>query len=196
MKDDWAAGKWTTAPVGVEATSDGLRVEAASGSDFWRETFYGFVHDKGHALLAPLPPGRALEVSFDLGGLTELYDQAGLFVCAGPETWLKAGVEINDGVPHVAAVVTDATSDWSLSPVPDWGGTVTVRMSPVGNAAVIRARTETAPWRTIRVAPNIASDALSGGPMVCSPTRSGLIVTFRHWRDTAPDVDLHTDPPR
>ena len=33
---------------------------AAEGSDAWRPTAYGFVHDTEHALLAPLPVGAAI----------------------------------------------------------------------------------------------------------------------------------------
>ena len=172
----------------------GLRVEAVEGSDFWRQTLYGFVHDDGHALLAPFSAAQAIEVSFEISGLTELYDQAGLLVRAGADMWIKAGIEINDGVPHVGAVVTHGSSDWSLSPVPDWHGVVTIRLSGLGDAAVIRARTGTEPWRTIRVAPLFQDVPLEAGPMLCAPSRSGLVVTFRDWHQGPPDLDLHSDP--
>ena len=94
---------------------------------------------------------QAVEVSFDLNSFTELYDQAGLMLWHGEHQWIKAGVEVNDGVVHVGAVVTDQFSDWSLSPVPEWGGRiVTIRASYHQESVVIRARTDEHPWRTIQ----------------------------------------------
>jgi uncharacterized protein len=194
LTTDWTIGTWTAAPRAVRPDGNGLRVEAVEGSDFWRHTLYGFVHDNGHALLAPFSVNQAIEVAFEMSGLTDLYDQAGIFVRAGADQWIKAGIEVNDGVPHVGAVVTHGSSDWSLSPVPEWHGVVTIRLSGLGDAAVIRARTETESWRTIRVAPLFHDLPLQAGPMLCAPTRSGLVVTFREWRQAPRDLDLHTDP--
>lgn len=114
-------GKWTKEPVAARMDGDRFVVEAREGSDFWENTFYGFCHRDGHAMLAPWDGTEAIEVSFDLSSFTELYDQAGLMLWYGEDQWIKAGVEVNDGVAHVGAVVTDTYSDWSLSPVPEWG---------------------------------------------------------------------------
>ena len=192
---DWGAGAWTRPPRSVHRSDRGLCVEAEEGSDFWQRTLYDFRHDDGHALLAPISPISAVEVSFDLAELTERYDQAGLLIRSGPHHWIKAGVEVSDGTAHVGVVVTDGMSDWSMSPVPDWRGIATLRFSELHGAAVIRARTDAVGWRTIRVAPMIPSGQLQGGPMLCAPTRAGLRVTFRAWRETAPDVDLDAEPP-
>lgn len=194
----WDAGIWTRDPVAVTAAADGLVVEAAEGSDFWRTTHYGFVHDDGHALLAPWPADAAVEIAVDTSTLTGLYDQAGLFLHGGDELWIKAGLEVNDGVLHVGAVVTNRVSDWSLAPVPEWAGEiVTVRASRSGvegDAVTLRARAGDGPWRTIRVAP-FDADAATAGPMVCAPMRAGLEVRFTGWAFVEADVDLHEDPP-
>ena len=68
----------------------------ARDTDFWRRTAYGFIHDDGHFLGAPLGPAGALEVTFR-ADLEAQFDQAGLMLRAGPETWLKTGVELSDG---------------------------------------------------------------------------------------------------
>src|SRR4051812_49501321 len=101
----WADGAWTTPPVAVAEDGADLLVTAAEGSDAWRHTAYGFVHDDAHALLAPLADPGAVEVSFDTGW-GEQFDQAGLVLRAGAETWVKAGVEVSDGVLQLGAVVT------------------------------------------------------------------------------------------
>ena len=114
----------------------------------------------------------------------------------GEQQWIKAGIELNDGVPHIGAVVTDTYSDWSLSPVPEWTGEViTLRASQMKDAVILRARTEIHPWRTIRVARFPSESGRQAGPYLCAPTRAGFRVTFTRWAATAPDADVHTDPP-
>jgi regulation of enolase protein 1 (concanavalin A-like superfamily) len=191
----WDAGTWTNGPVSSQVRGDSLVVEAVEGSDYWEKTVYGFEHRNGHALLTPWTAEAAVEVSFSLAGFDHLYDQAGIMLWQDDEHWIKAGVELNDGVPHLAVVVTDGFSDWSLSPVPDWvGHDVTVRASRLGDGVVIRARVDGESWRTIRVARFDPAAAAQAGPMLCSPTRAGLRVTFTRWVEAEPDADLHTDP--
>lgn len=192
----WHSGQWTTAPVSVTEEGLNLKVESREGSDYWEKTLYGFQRDSGHSLLAAWDQDEAMEVTFELDAFTELYDQAGLMLMNAPGQWIKAGIEINDGIPQLATVVTHEYSDWSLAPVPEWvGERVTIRASRLNDAVIIRARTGKHPWRTVRVAPFPARTESQAGPFVCSPTRSGLIVTFTRWVSTQPDSDIHVDPP-
>jgi len=195
---EWSAGRWTWEPVAARVEGDDLVVGAAEGSDYWRTTHYGFVHDDGHGLLAEWPTDAAFEVTFDASTLTALYDQAGILLFAGDDQWVKAGLEVSDGVLHLGAVVTNGVSDWSMAPVPEWAGQlVTIRASRggvAGDAVTLRARTEVSGWRTLRVAPFTAG-AASAGPMVCAPMRGDLEVRFTRWSLTPADVDLHEDPP-
>ena len=195
---EWSAGRWTREPVAARVEGDDLVVGAAEGSDYWRTTHYGFVHDDGHGLLAEWPTDAAFEVTFDASTLTALYDQAGILLFAGDDQWVKAGLEVSDGVLHLGAVVTNGVSDWSMAPVPEWAGQlVTIRASRggvAGDAVTLRARTEVSGWLTLRVAPFTAG-AASAGPMVCAPMRGDLEVRFTRWSLTPADVDLHEDPP-
>ena len=187
----WDGGVWLNPPEDVVREGDDLLVTAVHGSDLWRTTAYGFVHDSGHALLLPLPDGTAAEVCFvvDYG---EQFDQAGLLVRADAHSWIKAGVEVSDGELQVGAVVTRETSDWSLSPVPHWAGReVTMRASRSGDALTIRARVDTEPWQLVRVAPIAVDARLQVGPYCCAPTRSGLVVRFRAARLETADGLLH-----
>ena len=188
-----AAASWTTAPAAVEHVDGTLRVTAVEGSDAWRHTSYGFVHDDAHGLLAPFGARDALEVSFDVA-YGRQFDQAGLLLRAGAQEWVKAGVEVSDGVPQVGAVVTHGTSDWSVAPVPDWAGRrVTVRASRDGDAVTVRARVDDEPYRLVRVAHVDPALELRAGPYCCAPTRAGLTVVFTGWRRTAPDAALHDE---
>lgn len=192
----WDAGAWTNPPVSSLQEGQFLKVEASEGSDYWEKTLYGFERSSGHSLLAAWEGDSAIEVTFQLGSFTELYDQAGMMLYQGPGKWIKAGIELNDGIPQLAVVVTDGYSDWSLSPVPEWvGDNVTIRASRIHDAVIIRARTDNDGWRTVRVARFPYESGQQAGPFTCAPTRSGFQVTFTRWVSTELDLDIHTDPP-
>lgn len=111
--NDWSRGTWRNPPVDVVADGRTLQVTAAENSDAWRHTSYGFVHDSAHALLAPLPAEGAMAVSFLLD-YTEQFDQAGIYLHVSESEWIKAGVEVSDGIPQVGAVVTRGVSAASI----------------------------------------------------------------------------------
>ena len=190
---DWGRGTWRNPPVRAVADGNCLQVTAAGQSDAWRHTSYGFVHDSAHALLAPLGAEGAMEVSFILD-YPEQFDQAGIFLHVSESVWIKAGVEVSDGIPQVGAVVTHEVSDWSVAPVPEWiGQEITVRLSRAGDAVTIRARAGDEPFRLIRVAPLSTAASAEAGPFCASPTRDGLTVTFTRWVGTDADASLHPE---
>ncbi|MCM3780303.1 DUF1349 domain-containing protein [Microbacterium hydrocarbonoxydans] len=187
----WRQGTWTTAPAAIDSADNRLAVTAVEGSDAWRHTAYGFVHDTEHALLAPLGVGDAVEVSFR-APWTGQFDQAGVFVRADDEHWVKAGVEYADGHLGLGAVVTAVRSDWSVGHVDDWlDSEITVRVSRWADAVIVRARADDHPWRLVRVAPFDGEATASAGPFLAAPTRAGLTVTFTRWTRSAADESLH-----
>ncbi|GJM67826.1 hypothetical protein HMSSN036_00420 [Paenibacillus macerans] len=193
---NWETGRWMNAPLSVKQEGSCLKGCSGKRQGFWKKTLYGFEFEDGAALLTGWPADKAVEVSFLLTTFTELYDQAGIMLYHGPGQWIKAGVEINDGIPQLSAVVTDGYSDWSLTAVPEWAGEeVTIRASLMNDAVIIRARTERHAWRTIRVARFPYLSGNQAGPFTCSPTRDGLEVTFTGWAFAEQDQDLHKDPP-
>jgi regulation of enolase protein 1 (concanavalin A-like superfamily) len=106
--------------------------------------------------------------------------------------WVKAGLEYADGVLGAGAVVTNGISDWSVGAVPDWSDRrVTLRVSRLQDALVIRAGADGEPFRLLRVAPFPVDAPLTAGPFVCAPTRSGLVVRFHSWTTGPPDTGLH-----
>ncbi|NOJ60689.1 DUF1349 domain-containing protein [Arthrobacter sp. 260] len=190
---EWSEGRWTTEPENVRTSDEGLLVTAKEGSDAWRITSYGFIHDTEHALLRSITVGEAIEVAFR-ADFPEQFDQAGVFIKTDDTNWIKAGVECSDGELGVGAVVTRGESDWSLSPVPEWAGRiVTVRASLAPGAITIRARVDEEPWRLVRVAPRATDAILQAGPFCCAPTRPGLVVNFLSWRTTDADTALHAE---
>jgi regulation of enolase protein 1 (concanavalin A-like superfamily) len=187
----WDEGVWTHPPRTSAVDGADLVVEAAEGSDAWRHTSYGFVHDSEHALLTSLPDGSAMEVTF-VADLPEQFDQAGLYVARDERHWIKAGVEMADGSPQLGAVVTWPLSDWSVAPVSDWRQrAVTVRGSLNDGALTVRARADHDAWRLVRLIPVPSGTPLRAGPYVCAPTRVGLVVRFTSWVRDRADISLH-----
>ena len=186
----WSAGTWTREPISITEKNGTLVVEAAEGSDWWRTTSYGFIHDDGHALTIDFPKESAMEVSFILD-FTEQFDQAGIFIRADEANWIKGGLEFCDGYPQVGAVVTQNKSDWSSSRISEWmGKEVTVRASRSGDAVTIRAGIN-GDLQLVRVAPLDPARSWSAGPMTCAPSRAGLITTFTGWSIGESDQELH-----
>jgi regulation of enolase protein 1 (concanavalin A-like superfamily) len=187
----WTDGTWSTPPVASDEADGHLRVAAVEGSDAWRHTAYGFVHENAHALLAPLAVGEAMEVSFRAPWDGQ-FDQAGVFIEIDREHWMKAGVEFADEHLGLGAVVTDVRSDWSVGFVDDWrDAEITVRVSRWADALIVRARADAGEWRLVRVAPFDGDAVASAGPFLAAPTRAGLVVTFTRWQRSAADDALH-----
>lgn len=195
----WSTGSWLNDPLSHETDAEGnLVVVVGAKKDFWKKTMYGFEFEDAPALLAPWDTNTsAVEVSFKLDGFAALYDQAGFLLYSASGQWIKAGIELNDGVPCLSTVVTNEYSDWSVCPVPHFTGhTVTLRASVINDGIVIRARTDAHPWQTIRVARfPYPSGTASAGPYLCAPQADSLRVTFTRWATSAKDAELHADPP-
>ena len=186
----WSEGSWTRKPVSISQDGNSLNVEAAAESDWWRTTAYGFIHDDGHALVKDFPQDSAMEVSFILD-YKEQFDQCGIFITSDEENWIKAAVEFCDGYPQVGAVVTATMSDWSTGRVSEWmGKEVTVRVSRTGDAVTVRAGCE-GDMRLVRVAPLDPARSWKAGPLLCAPSRAGLVTTITSWSEGPADSDLH-----
>src|SRR4051794_649762 len=192
----WSSGRWLNPPFAAETAEDGLLVTASPGSDFWQRTSYGFERDSGHALLRPFVEGSAVEVSFVVS-YDQTFDQAGLLVRVDPTTWVKAGVEISDGVPQLGAVATRGLSDWSMAPVPEWGDRhVTVRASWADAALTLRARVDDEPWRMLRLTPFPPPGARAEAAPSCrAPEREVPPARSRAGRDGPPAAARHWRPP-
>ena len=189
----WSEMEWLNEPPVSRLDGDDLVVETGMNTDFWRQTAYGFTHDDGHFLGAPVEGDAAVTVSFR-GDFTAQFDQAGLMLRASPETWVKTGVELSDGELYASVVVTEPMSDWSVAPIPGSarGRALTFRASRKGDGLTVRFRIGEEPnWHLLRVAYLPPDARLLAGPMCCSPTRAGLSVRFEPVLVGPPDERLH-----
>jgi len=184
----WTTGmNWLNPPAETSEAGGVLRVLTGPQRDFWRRTFYGFVHDDGHALLAPTIGAFSAEVTFQ-GQYQAQYDQAGLMLRVDESNWIKAGVEFVNGEPWLAVVVTLGRSDWSQLRLPDGTRSVGLRITRAGDAVWVQYRT-TGDWAMARLAHLPVDLPAMVGPMCCSPSREGLEVRFRDFRLGPPVSD-------
>ena len=167
----------------------GLRVTPTDERDFWQRTFYTppLVKSDGHALLCKIPDGlkewRA-EIRFSLESAASQFDQAGIMVYVDPERWLKAGVEVVDGVPRMSCVVTNVFSDWSVQP---WHSVtdVAIRISHTRDSLAVEYGTDGDKWHFYRIAPSMIGQATAAVGMVCcSPKKAGMTAVFHSFSVT------------
>jgi uncharacterized protein len=129
--------QWLNEPVSWQRTGDVLRVSVDPGTDFWRTTGYGYVHDNGHIYGEPLPGD--LDVSVRVrGAFANQYDQAGIMLRADERTWLKTGLEFFEGRPRLSTVLTMGCSSWMVADLPPGTDEVTLRVSRRGDAVEVR----------------------------------------------------------
>jgi regulation of enolase protein 1 (concanavalin A-like superfamily) len=190
---DLEPGAWLNPPP--EWRSDGgvLRARTASDTDFWRETHYGFIHDNGHFFGFEAADAFTMQVKVT-ARFEALYDQAGLMLRRDEQTWIKAGIEHTDGLPHFSAVVTLGRSDWSMTTVPALGASFWMRLTLRDGAVRIQGSVDGRSWPMLRLAHFPPGPGLRVGPMLCTPTRAGLEVKFSELALGPPvTTDLH-DP--
>jgi uncharacterized protein len=129
--------QWLNEPASWQRTGDVLRVSVDPGTDFWRTTGYGYVHDNGHIYGEPLPGD--LDVSVRVrGAFANQYDQAGIMLRADENTWLKTGLEFFEGRPRLSTVLTMGYSSWMVADLPPGTDEVTLRVSRRGDAVEVR----------------------------------------------------------
>ena len=135
----------------------------------------------GHALL--LPAQSELTATLEFSGKYEtLYDQAGLMLRVDPLNWIKAGIELSDGVTNFSAVVTrEGLSDWFVCAVPLVQGPQRIRLVRKGGAVLVHFLNTAGVWQHLRLADFSAADARVG-PMACSPQRAGFRCRFSDFR--------------
>ncbi len=164
--------RWLNPPANWSGDGNALELRTDQKSDFWRETFFGFTRDSGHAFLRPVSGDFTASVVV-VGHYEKLYDQAGLFLRLNEEHWIKAGIEFTDDMMHFSVVVTDGASDWSVIPLPGAKpeDEVAMRLTRHGEAVRVQFAIAGAPWQLVRLSPFTGGD-VEIGVMACSPERS------------------------
>jgi regulation of enolase protein 1 (concanavalin A-like superfamily) len=170
--------QWLNEPPEWHGDARSLSLTTGAKTDFWRETFYGFIRDSGHAWLTPVS-GDFSATAVVRGGYETLYDQAGMMLRIDESRWIKAGIEFTDGLMHFSVVVTRGVSDWSVIPLhqakPDMP--VHVRLTRHDEAVRVQFHLGDGSWQMARLCPFPADDAMVG-VTACAPEREGFAATF------------------
>ncbi|KAK2040164.1 hypothetical protein LZ31DRAFT_530269 [Colletotrichum somersetense] len=100
-------------------------VEADPGTDIWRKPGHNAWNiPTAHTSSGPLRNFLSVRATFS-ADWTSLYDQSGVLLmphraseAAAPSSkWVKTGVELYNGRPHLSTVTCDRYADWSLYPL-------------------------------------------------------------------------------
>jgi uncharacterized protein len=173
-RDGW---RWVAEPVSFGTEDDSLTWRCAGMTDFWRLTEGHPPKHDGQAFVVPIEGDFWFEARFE-ATLAELYDQAGIFVEANEERWLKLGVEL-DGDFWLSAVHTRGESDWSREPAP--GLPIRVAVERRSDSVFCSVHLD-GTWRVFRVLHLPGPVAV--GPYACAPRGGGFEASMRDARLT------------
>lgn len=168
---------WLNEPKVWSLESGVLTLLTDHGTDFWRETHYGFTRDSGHFFGVEITGGFTAQAKVS-GDFQALYDQAGLMVRIDEKRWAKLTVEVNDEVPFLSTVITHGVSDWAISTFQGKPDGFWLRVTVDEGVIKVQASDDGKGWQLIRLAPFPSADRYRVGPMACTPQRSGLRVRF------------------
>ena len=177
----WRGGVWLNRPRKRTITADTLDMTTDKGSDFWRETFYGFTRDSGHFYGMPAPARFTAQLRIR-AAYEKLYDQAGIMVRIDEERWVKAGIELSDGRAMLSSVLTDGRSDWATAPYTDDPKDFWMRATVADGVLRLQVSNDGKIWPLVRLAPFPQAQSYLVGPMCCTPERQGLKVRFSDWQ--------------
>jgi regulation of enolase protein 1 (concanavalin A-like superfamily) len=178
--------EWLNEPASWQRTGDVLTVSVDPGTDFWRETGYGYIRDSGHVYGEVL--GGDLDVSVRVRcTLGVQYDQAGVMLRADERTWLKTGVEFFEGRPRLSTVLTLGRSSWMVTDLPEGTDDIVLRVSRRGDAVEVRYVLDDGPAELAALAFLPPGREVLAGVMGAAPEGPGFRVTFQDLRITEPD---------
>ncbi|KAJ5476170.1 hypothetical protein N7475_001899 [Penicillium sp. IBT 31633x] len=107
-------------------------IQAPASTDIWAKppsTFRFSAPILYHSV--PLSSFKRIRVAFN-AAWEKKYDQGGLIIVLnavdGGQKWVKCGIELTHGRPHLSVVAKDNWADWSLAPVPSGGGAATLEL--------------------------------------------------------------------
>jgi regulation of enolase protein 1 (concanavalin A-like superfamily) len=170
-------GTWLNEPPAWRTDGTVLEVTTAHGSDFWRETHYGFTRDSGHFLALQTAGDFSAQLRIR-ASYEQLYDQAGIMVRLDEERWVKAGIELSDGRAMLSSVLTMGRSDWATAPYTGDASDFWMRASVEKGVLRLQVSADGRHWSGHRLAPFPSARSYQVGPMCCTPERAGLQVRF------------------
>src|SRR5579863_763330 len=178
--------EWLNEPASWQRTGDVLTVSVDPGTDFWRETGYGYIRDSGHVYGEVL--AGDLDVSVRLRAVLETqFDQAGVMLRADEQTWLKTGIEFFEGRPRLSTVLTLGRSSWMVTDLPAGTDEIVLRVSRRGDAVEVRYVIQDGPAELAALVFMPPDREVLAGVMAAAPEGPGFRVTFHDLHITERD---------
>ncbi|HUZ34994.1 MAG TPA: DUF1349 domain-containing protein [Streptosporangiaceae bacterium] len=173
--------QWLNEPASWQRSGEVLRVNVDPGTDFWRATGYGYIHDNGHVYGEVLPGD--LDVSVRVrGSFASQYDQAGIMLRVDEGTWLKTGVEYFEGRPRLSTVLTLGWSSWMVADLPSDLDELTLRVSRRGEAVEVRYNAGDGPAELAALVFLPPDQEVLAGIVCAAPEGKGFGVAFHDLR--------------
>lgn len=154
-----------------------VMMRAPGKTNFWRKTLTGDIKDDA--------PFYYLEVEGDFEVRVKVKasydfpdDQAGIMVREDDENWMKCGIQMVDGVPHMCTTCTHDWSDWSMHPLPHLPEFMWVHAKKIGDGIEVYISEDSFDWYQIRQADITDDNILQVGLYCASPNADGFEVTF------------------
>jgi len=186
MTDQTTARTWLHQPEHWREAGDTLTATAPPGTDYWRVTHYGFIHDNGPFRYQQRSGNFEAKVRV-AAKYHELYHHAGLMIRIDDQNWIKAGIELLNGKQSVGAVVTREFSDWSVLPLADDPAFLWLRLQRFHDTVQVSHSRDNQRWSMIRLAYFPPQVTVSIGMMAAAPGKQALEVTFDHFSITPLD---------
>ncbi|KAM4067181.1 hypothetical protein HRG_001171 [Hirsutella rhossiliensis] len=106
--------------------SSTFTIAAEPSTDIWKKPPSHNVFNAPFRAHSKRPTSSFLSATLTFSALYTLqYDQAGILLIftnkhePSARKWIKAGIELFDGLPRLSTVCCDAWADWSVAPAPD-----------------------------------------------------------------------------
>ncbi len=170
--------KWYNEPPPWHIDDDTIQITSSPHTDFWRKTKDGLISDNGHFYYQPVQGNFCVQVNIS-GEYKEQYDQSGLMVRLDEFNWLKCGIELVDGVRHIAAVMTLDYSDASVIPIPPEIPAIWLRV--VRHEALLEVfySLDGVQYNVFRTAHFTSTEIVNVGVMCAAPTKGSLTTTLK-----------------
>lgn len=172
---------WLNPPKVWKANGASLTMRAETGSDFWRKTLAeGRTMDGGHLWFREVAGDFVSTVTVEADYAADA-DQTGLMVRAGPDIWMKSGVEWLGGVAHAATVFTRDWSDGSSERLIGWKGPIRLRVTRRGPVLTCGYAKPGEAFFDSRLGHLPMGESVQLGLTACAPFGQGFEARFSDW---------------
>ncbi len=172
--------KWFNEPKQWKREGESLICTADPKTDFWRKTDFPYITDNGHFYHRTVT-GNFTTVVKVTGKYRDLYDQAGLMIRMDESNWMKCGVEMVEGTPHMSVVVTHDFSDWSTFDLGKYDAPLWLRLIRKNEALKISHSLNGKDFVEDRIAFFMPTPNVELGVMLAAPDGKGFEVRFDDW---------------